>query len=386
MKIFSFVFVDLLRIMIFLLVQVLIAITNAFLIKRLGKFPKAKRQPKISILVPARNEEKTIKNCINSLLQQNYDNFEVIVLDDNSIDQTKEILKNIQSRHLRIIEGKPLPANWTGKSWACQQLASEASGELIFFTDADTIHHPSTIAYAVDAMEANKVDLLTAIVRNEVVTFGEMITIPFPTYSIFTFLPLVVAYTLPKSTAFSAANGKFMFFRKKVYEQIGGHAAIRNNAVEDIELGKLIKKNGYRWRLVDASRLVYCRMYQNFSEALQGFTKNYFALFGYQLLVALFVWLWLALITWYPLVAITIHIIANRYNDQFCYAVGSIIATSFLWLLTSLKFSFPIYLFLLYPVIITITLFIGLRSMTMTILGRTIWKGRQLPKKKIRLI
>jgi len=279
-----------------------------------------------------------------------------------------------------------LPANWTGKSWACQQLASEASGELIFFTDADTIHHPSTIAYAVDAMEANKVDLLTAIVRNEVVTFGEMITIPFPTYSIFTFLPLVVAYTLPKSTAFSAANGKFMFFRKKVYEQIGGHAAIRNNAVEDIELGKLIKKNGYRWRLVDASRLVYCRMYQNFSEALQGFTKNYFALFGYQLLVALFVWLWLALITWYPLVAITIHIMANRYNDQFCYAVGSIMATSFLWLLTSLKFSFPIYLFLPYPVIITITLFIGLRSMTMTILGRTIWKGRQLPKKKIRLI
>lgn len=384
MKIFPFVIVDSLRIMIFLLVQVSIAITNFFLIKRLGKFPKTKRCPKVSILVPARNEENTIKNCVNSLLQQDYNNFEVIVLNDHSIDQTDAILRNIRSERLRIINGKPLPMNWTGKSWACQQLALEANGEFILFTDADMIHHPLIISYAVDAMESDKIDLLTAITHNETISFGEIITIPFPTLCIFTILPLVVAYAFPKSTAFSAANGKFMFFRKEVYEKIGGHAAIRNNAVEDIELGKLIKKNGYRWRLFDISHLVSCRMYNNFSEAVAGFSKNYFALFGYRFLIALFVWFWLALITWHPLITIGRQVITNNFNNY--YAIVSIIATISLWILTSFKFGFPFYLFLIYPIIITISIFIGLRSMVMTILGRTVWKGRRLPKTKIRLI
>ena len=384
MKIFSLNFVDPLRVMIFLLVQVLIALTNTLLMKRLGKFPKANRQPKLSILVPARNEQETIKGCVDSLLKQDYDNFELIVLNDNSNDRTEEILKNIQSERLRIIEGKPLPESWIGKSWACHQLAVEATGEYLLFTDADTIHHPTTLANAIDAMQAHNIDLLTANIRNKTITFSEMITIPFPAWSIFTFLPLVVAYALPKSTAFSAANGKFMLFRKKAYEQIGGHQAIRNNAVEDIELAKLIKKNGLKWRLLDASNLVSCRMYHNLSEAVQGFTKNYFALFGYKILVGLFVWVWLAIITWHPIITVLNHLLNSTFNNPFWYAIISIIASSFLWFLTSMKFGFPLYLFLFYPLIITTSIFIGLRSMLMTMTGKTVWKGRQIKRTKFR--
>lgn len=386
MKIFSLTFVDSLRVMIFLLVQVLIALTNILLMKRLGKFPKANRQPKVSILVPARNEEETIQDCINSLLKQDYANFELIVLNDNSNDRTEEILNSIQSNRLRIIKGKTLPESWIGKSWACHQLAAEATGEYLLFTDADTIHHPTTLTKTIDAMETRNIDLLTANIRNKTITFGEMITIPFPAWSIFTILPLAVAYALPKSTAFSAANGKFMLFRKKVYEQIGGHQVIRNNAVEDIELAKLIKKNGNKWRLIDASNLVSCRMYHNFSEAVQGFTKNYFALFGYKILVALFVWVWLTIITWHPIIAVLNHLQNSSFNNPFWYAIISIIASSFLWFLTSLKFGFPLYLFLFYPLIFTTSIFIGFRSIIMTITGRSVWKDRRLKKSKIRLI
>ncbi len=386
MKIFSLTFVDSLRVMIFLLVQVLIALTNILLMKRLGKFPKANRQPKVSILVPARNEEETIQDCINSLLKQDYANFELIVLNDNSNDRTEEILNSIQSNRLRIIKGKTLPESWIGKSWACHQLAAEATGEYLLFTDADTIHHPTTLTKTIDAMETRNIDLLTANIRNKTITFGEMITIPFPAWSIFTILPLAVAYALPKSTAFSAANGKFMLFRKKVYEQIGGHQVIRNNAVEDIELAKLIKKKGFKWRLIDASNLVSCRMYHNFSEAVQGFTKNYFALFGYKILVALFVWVWLTIITWHPIIAVLNHLQNSSFNNPFWYAIISIIASSFLWFLTSLKFGFPLYLFLFYPLIFTTSIFIGFRSIIMTITGRSVWKDRRLKKSKIRLI
>ena len=386
MEIFSIKFVDSPGVMIFLLVQVLIAITNAILMKRLGRFPKAKRNPKVSILVPARNEAETIGKCIDSLLEQDYPNLEIIVLSDNSTDRTEAILNNLKSERLRVINGKPLPDAWIGKSWACQQLANEANSELILFTDADTTFQPKTIGYAVDALEKGNIDLLTATIRNDTITLGEKITVPFPTWSIFSILPLFIAYLLPRSTAFSAANGKFMFFRKEVYERIGGHTAIRNNAVEDIELGKLVKKNGYRWRLLDASNLISCRMYHSLAESIQGFTKNYFALFGYKLFVALFVWIWLGIITWHPIVTILSHILTGNFLSGFWYPLVSILATGFLWLLTSLKFNFPIHLFLLYPLIITVSGYIGLRSIFLTLTGQTVWKGRKIARRKIRLI
>lgn len=372
------------RLMIFILAQVLIAVTNTILMKRIEKFPQAKSQPKVSVLIPARNEEKTIQNCVNSVLCQDYGNFEVIVLNDNSNDNTKAILNSIKSDKLKIVQGKPLPDNWLGKSWACQQLSECATGDLLLFTDADTVFKPQTLNYAINAMATTKTDLITGINKNEVRTFGEKITIPFIVWSIFTILPLIVAYLWKRSKAFCAANGKFMLFRKECYINIGGHASVKENAIEDVALAKLVKAKSGKWRLYDVSNLISARMYHGFREAIQGFTKNFFALFGYKILIALFVWFWIGIITFLPLSRLITDIVQDNYNPAFYYSMVSIIATCFLWILMSIKFKFVWYQFLFYPITIGVSIFIGLRSMILTIANRTKWKGRRLKSAKIR--
>jgi chlorobactene glucosyltransferase len=132
-------------------------------------------------------------------------------------------------------------------------------------------------------------------------TVGELITVPFPSWSIVSLLPIPLAYRLRKSGALVAANGKFLLFRREAYRKIGGYAAARSHATEDMEIALLVKKAGLRWRLVNATDMVSARMYRGWSEAREGFAKNYFALFNYHLLAALFVWSWMVLITWHPL-------------------------------------------------------------------------------------
>ncbi|MBS4015624.1 MAG: glycosyltransferase [Candidatus Latescibacteria bacterium] len=372
------------RLMLFILVQVVIAISNAILMKRIEKFTKVPAKPNVSVLIPARNEEKSIRECVNSLINQNYQNLEVIVLDDNSTDKTLQILQGIKSNRLRIIQGKPLPDGWVGKSWACQQLSESASGDLLFFTDADTIFDKKTLTHAISAMQSSQADLISAIHKNEVKTLGEKITIPFIVWSIFTILPLAAAYILKRSKALCAANGKFMLLRKEVYRKIGGHAAVKDNAIEDVALAKLVKAKGGKWRMFDASNLSSARMYHSFTEAMQGFTKNFFALFGYKILIALFVWTWIGIITYLPLARTGLGLINNNFDAEFLYSVISVTATCFLWVLMSVKFKFPLHQFLFYPITITVSIFIGLRSMIMTIANRTVWKGRRLKSAKVR--
>jgi chlorobactene glucosyltransferase len=370
--------------MIFIVVQGLIAISNALLMKKLDKFPKTSIKPKVSLLVPARNEEKTISKCVNSLINQDYDNLEIIILNDNSTDQTREILSKIKSKKLKVIEGKPLPDGWIGKSWACHQLSEVASGDLLLFTDADTEYKPETISCAVNAMNIEKTDLITAVHHNQVKSFGEKIIVTFPTYSIFTILPLSIAYLLKRSKALASGNGKFMMFDKEFYTIIGGHKAIREDIVEDVALARITKAHDGKWRILDATNLITSRMYCNFSEALQGFTKNYFALFGYNILLTLFIWFWIGVITYQPLAVVIGSLITSNYNLNFVYGLISIAITLFMWWLMSIKFRYPIELFLFYPETIGMAIFIGFRSMILTITNRVLWKGRRLKSVKMR--
>lgn len=377
-------FIDSWRILIFISVQVLIAITNIFLMKRLQKFPNTNKHPKVSILVPARNEERTIALCVESLLKQTYPNYEIIVLNDNSDDRTEEVLNNLNSPKLKVVEGRPLPEGWIGKSWACYQLSQIATGDLIFFTDADTIFKPETVSYAVNAIIATEADLITAVNKNQVKTFGEQITVPFIVWSIFTILPLAIAYLFQKSKCFSAANGKFMLFRKEFYQKIGGHETVKASAVEDVELARITKAQGGKWRLLDASHLITSRMYYNFSEAIEGFSKNYFALFSYKILIALFVWFWVGLITYHPIINLISTIIAHNIKSNSICSAASILLTIILWLMTSIKFSLPKHLCFLYSITVGISIFIGIRSMYLTIANKSVWKKRVLKKVKIR--
>lgn len=249
--------------------------------------------PMISVLVPARNEAARIEPCARSLLAQNYPRFELLVLDDHSEDETAAILRGLgldeENAARRLIPGEPLPPGWTGKNWACHQLARRARGEWLLFTDADTEHAPGTLAAALAHARETRADLLSAWPWLVTGTLGEKLVIPMVHLLGLAVYPHALlawlqrhprrARGLSRSAlrALGAANGQFLFFKKSAYDAIGGHAAVRGHLVEDVALGREITaRMGEGMRLVncDGSRLVRCRMYRSFAEVWEGFTKN----------------------------------------------------------------------------------------------------------------
>ena len=179
-------------VVLFLLFGLITVLVNSLTVRRLDQYPKTRRTPRVSVLVPARNEEHNIEACMTSLLKQEYPDFEVIVLDDHSTDNTLSILTHLVKRdnHLQIIEGRPLPDGWLGKHWACHQLDRATTGELILFVDADTRHTPDMLLDSVSALLAERADLVTAFPRKEMVTWGERLLVPVIGFGIFTFIPV----------------------------------------------------------------------------------------------------------------------------------------------------------------------------------------------------
>ena len=292
--------------------------------------PSADKAPFISVLVPARNEEHRIGACAGSLACQQYPNFEVIVLDDNSEDATAEVLRGLgfqdtPGARLRVISGSPLPPGWTGKGWACHQLAQAARGEYLLFTDADTQHAPHMLASALALVEETQADLLSAWPKLLMLTWSEKLVLPM-IHLAMAFYPHALLQWLQASPGrakrwtgglpdhyrrgFGAANGQFIWFRRTAYERIGGHESVRSHMVEDVALGRAVAQ-----RINEGMRLVNCdgapvaevRMYTRFSEVWEGFTKNIRAAFesslgmylGFGLLTNCtlllpFVWIWSA--------------------------------------------------------------------------------------------
>ena len=369
----------------FLVGLLLIALSNLYGLKRLQESAPPGRYPRVSILVPARNEESNIAPCVRSLLAQSYPDFEVLVIDDASSDGTWQVLTELanEADRLRIFRGQSLPPAWMGKHWACHQLAQLAGGELLLFTDADTRHHPRALCGAVATLLNRRVDLLTAIPRQHVRTWGERLVVPLFPWAIFCFLPLTLAHHW-RWPAFSASVGQYMLFRRRAYDQIGGHASVRQSAIDDIALGRRVKAYGLRWRLLDASERVGCRMYHGFHEACSGFCKGLFAAFGGNVPAFVSVWLWLLLVFLEPLVVLALWATGIPIAPSLRALATLAIALSLsLWGLTHWRFRFPAYLSLLYPATIVIGSVIAARSMTLTMQRKTVWKGRNLATRPI---
>jgi len=371
---------------VFLAVLLLIALSNLRAMRRLDEYACPPLFPRFSTLVPARNEEANIGPCVLSLLAQQYPDFQVIVLDDESSDETWQVLVTLaaEDSRLRVLRGKPLPDGWVGKSWACHQLAQAADGELLLFTDADTRHHPQTLLNAAAALIAEEADLVTALPKQDVISWAERLVIPVLPWSILSFLPLGLAYRL-RTRFLSAAIGQFMIFRRDAYEQIGGHAAVRQHAVDDVALGRRIKAHGLRWRLVYGGSRIRCRMYESLRQVYEGLTKNLFGIFENNVPVFLFIWLWLAVVFLEPLVVLAMAATGATMSDfSLGLAAAAVDLSLFLWGVSTWRFGFPLYLVFLYPLTIFLVVTIALSSMVLTISGRSTWKGRRLIKQKIR--
>ena len=293
----------------FLLFTLAVSISNWFEFKKLEDQKSGTTVPMVSVLVPMRDEEQNAERCIRSLAEQSYSNYEIIVLDDASTDRTYEILSQLERRYanLKVIKGKELPKGWLGKHWACHQLSKMALGEYILFTDADTVHSPATIDRAVSTALKYDTDLLTAFVHEETLTFGEKLSVPFIQWIIFAVMPTLIGY-LTGITTLSATVGQFMFFKRVPFEAIGGYESVKGNVTDDMALGKLIIKNRYKWRIYDATDLVSCRMYHNFSEVYAGFSKNMYSVFGHNPFILIICWAWFAMIYILPVVSLTLSL------------------------------------------------------------------------------
>jgi len=363
-------------IIVFLLVIVAVVISNLITLNRmrLKRYPLPKHLPRVSVMVPARNEEQNIASCVQSLLNQDYHDFELLVLDDHSTDRTWEILQGlaVSHRRLRIMKGKPLPEGWLGKHWACHQMVEEASGELFLFTDADTKHHPLALRDAVAALTEEAADLLTALPKGEVGSWGAKLIVPLMPSGLLALLPLSIAYRV-RWPALSATIGCFMLFRREALKKVGGFEAVRRNPVDDIDLGRRMKAQGLRWRLADGQDRISCWMYSNFREAFEGFAKSLYAAFNRSMPVFLLIWLWLAIAFLEPLVILALRIAGMPISDLSLILAGAAIGISLLlWGISLWRFRFPIHLAFLYPVSILIGFVIAMYSMIATLSGRAL--------------
>jgi chlorobactene glucosyltransferase len=246
--------------------------------------PQPELPARVSVLVPARNEARTIVACIESLLCQDYPNFEVIVLDDQSTDATPALLDALARKHpnLTVIHGiEDPPFAWNGKSYACQRLADHATGEWLLFTDSDTLHTRQSIARGVAQAEALQVDLLSALPRQITHGLSERIVVSF----LLDFLPLIMldlpalasGATTSSAAGNSAAIGQYLLVRADRYRAAGGHAAIAHNLVDDFALAAHLRAAGSRMALVNGIDMLACRMYRSPREVWQGFSKNVLA-------------------------------------------------------------------------------------------------------------
>lgn len=230
----------------------------------------------VSILIPARNEEKNIDACLQSLFIQSYPNIEIILLDDNSTDDTYCVSKKyLSNMNFLLIKGKPLPEGWLGKNYACHQLQEAAKGEFLLFTDADTVFEPDAVSKAITFLKNKNSDLLSLMPHEITKTFWEKVIIPMIHFVVYTLLPLKLVEK-SKDQRFVMANGQFMLFRREMYDIIGCHRKLKNKIVEDVSFGKEVKMNKGKLIFANGSGIVKCRMYDSLDEIIKGFTKNLF--------------------------------------------------------------------------------------------------------------
>lgn len=284
-----------------------ITLINILAFPRLRPAPPPMTHRSISVLVPARNEAKVIAETVHSLLTQEHPDLEILILDDNSTDGTAAIAcaAGANDPRLRVLAGSPLPAGWSGKPWACHQLAQAASGEWLIFADADVRWQPGALAALAAEMEWTQADLLAVWPTQITETWTERMIVPLMALAVIGYLPAPLVHHVPWR-AFTAATGQCLAFRRAAYDAIGGHAAVAATVLDDMLLARAIKGRGLRLRMVDSAGLLLCRMYCDWRSVRNGFAKNILAGYGdrvlflalgtlFHWLVFLGPWAWLAL-------------------------------------------------------------------------------------------
>src|SRR5438093_4407357 len=237
---------------------------------------QASEQPVVSVIVPARNEEVNLRTCLKSLVAEEGITFELIVVDDNSTDRTREIAESFAKA--RVVDAGPLPPNWTGKNNAMTVGARQAKGKCLLFTDADTVHKPRSLARAVAEAEEYGAALLSYSPEQEVHGFWEKAVMPV------IFAELAATYPPKKmndlASPIAAANGQYLLISREAYDAVGGHTTIASDLLEDVAMARLVKSSGCKIFFRYGGDAVRTRMYRSWGQMKEGWTKNLALLFA----------------------------------------------------------------------------------------------------------
>ena len=333
----------------------------------------------VSIILPVRDQAKTVGECVASLVGLDYPVKEIIVVDGNSTDGTQDILRRFNGK-IKLVKEGPLPQDWVGKNWACHLGYQLAAGDLLLFTDGDSIHSQDSLAKTVNYLEVTKADLVTLAPAAILRTFWEKLLQP----PIFWLIMMFVGGKWVNDDSrprWALGNGQYMLFRREAYDKVGGHSAVRDRIAEDYSLGRLIKAKGLRLRMVTASDTLGVRMYSSLPEIWRGWRKNFYSVSGnHPLFRATYrlVLLFTFLVLPFVVLGYGVYIVPTTPLNVYLFT-GTFMAF-FLWLgIIILDRSIgvsPLYALLL-PLAVLVYIGIGLDSTIRGALGMGFsWKGR----------
>ena len=341
-------------------------------------------EPKVSVLIPARNEEANIGNCLESFVNQTYKNYEVLVLDDNSTDKTHEIVQKYVDQYpdkVKLYSGKKLEEGWRGKSFAMKQLTEYATGEYFLFTDADTHHTENSVSLMMTNIVNHDADMVSGYIGQELGSFAEKITVPVMYMLTGLAVPVWLNEKL-KSPFLATAIGQFIGVKASSFKSIGGYDSIKNITTEDMYLARTMKKAGFKTLFLDFKAAASCRMYNNYEECVRGISKNIFDFLGKKdllMLLAITAILFVLALP-FPLMIVELirHFFMGAEITKFTMALVINCALSFFsWAVICIGRHLPFTIAFLYPVIFGNLFYVSMVSWYKSKHGNGyMWKGR----------
>ena len=330
----------------------------------------------VSVLIPARNEETTLENCVNSVVSHAPALAEILIYNDDSTDQTQAVIDQLRMQFPGIVRQVPrrdLPENWAGKTHACQRLAESATARWLLFLDADTQVMPGAIDRLVGIAEKRKASLLSAWPHIEMRSITERLLMPLLNFVVFTLFPAPIARVRP-GAALGLAHGACILADREAYTRLGGHALVHAQLFEDTMLAREWRALGENSQVTDGRLVASVRMYDDFRGIWNGFTKNYYPAFSSRLSFLIFQ-LYIS-VTGFLLPAFVIALVASSILTPawLPLAAASVAAR----LLVALRFRHPLSSVLFHPFAVALMVVLGFRSWWLSEHGGGVeWKGRQ---------
>ena len=308
---------------------------------------KQNETPKVSVCIPARNEEANIERCVRSFMEQDYPNLEIIVLDDNSDDSTPEILRRLseEDSRLKVMKGKPLEKGWRGKVYGMKQMLEVASGDYILFTDADTMHKKCSVRYGVDLLLTNNAKMVSGYPEELADRPISAACVSIIVLNTMFYLPVFLQNRFQK-TPFAMAIGQYMMMEKKSLLEVGGVEKIKNANDDDVNMARLFCSTGHKQIFANMKYALSCLMYPNFKEAMKGMERGFISAIKFTpLMCALMPFAFLILLgfTLLPLLSVLGLIFLHLSLPSILFALGTLLLYTAYAVITNYHgFKFPV--------------------------------------------